>query len=209
VGGLRRLEGAERSAAVALAIVPALWLAHAVVDFDWDFVAVTGPALFALGVLAAAGRPAHRVRAPVAAAGVAALALAAVASAATPWLSQRSVRQVSVAIDRGDLAGAAAAADRARSLDPLSLGPIFARARVDESLGDEAAALGAYLDATRLQPENPEAWLALGLFEFDSGYRCTAYVHLNRAYTLDPAGRQWVPGSELDQARAWVDAKKC
>ncbi|MDX6397060.1 MAG: hypothetical protein QOJ43_468 [Gaiellaceae bacterium] len=209
VGGLRRLEGAERGAAVALAIVPALWLAHAVVDFDWDFVAVTGPALFALGVLAAAARPARRVRAPVAAAGVAALALAAVASAATPWLAQRSVRQVSVAIDRGDLAGAAAAADRARSLDPLSLGPIFARARVDESLGDESAALRAYLDATRLQPENPEAWLALGLFEYDSGYRCTAYVHLNRAYTLDPAGRQWVPGSELDQARAWVDAKKC
>jgi O-antigen ligase len=206
---LRRLDGPERSAAGALAIVPALWLAHAVVDFDWDFVAVTGPALFALGALAAAGRPERRVRAPLAAAGVVALALAAAASSATPWLSQRSVREVGVAIDRGDLDGAAAAAERAHTLDPLSLKPIFARARVEERRGDEAAALRAYLDATRLQPENPEAWLALGLFEFDSGYRCTAYVHLNRAYTLDPAGRQWRRGSELDRARAWVNAKNC
>jgi O-antigen ligase len=209
VGALRRLARPERSAAVALAIVPALWLAHALVDFDWDFVAVTGPALFAIGVLAAAGVPARRVRAPLAAAGVAALALAAAASVATPWLSQRSVREVGPAIDRGDLDGAAAAADRAHSLDPLSLGPLFARARVEEKNGDEAAALAAYLDATRLQPENPEAWLALGLFEFDSGYRCTAYVHLNQAYTLDPAGRQWIEGGELDQARAWVNRKKC
>jgi tetratricopeptide (TPR) repeat protein len=119
------------------------------------------------------------------------------------------VREVGVAIDRGDLDGAAAAAERAHTLDPLSLKPIFARARVEERRGDEEAALTAYLDATRLQPENPEAWLALGLFEFDSGYRCTAYVHLNRAYTLDPAGRQWRKGSELDRARAWVNARNC
>jgi hypothetical protein len=209
VGAVRRLDGPEGSAAVALAIAPALWFAHALVDFDWDFVAVTGPAFLALGVLAAAGVPARRVRAPLAAVGVAALALAAAVSVATPWLSQRSVRDVGSAIDRGDLDGAAASADRARSLDPLSLEPLFARARVDEKRGDDDAALAAYLDATQLQPENPEAWLELGLFEFDRGYRCTAYVHLNRAYTLDPAGRQWVEGGELDQARAWVDAKNC
>ena len=44
---LRRLEGAERAAAAALAVFPALWLFHALVDFPWNFVAVTGPALFA------------------------------------------------------------------------------------------------------------------------------------------------------------------
>ena len=109
--------------------MPALWLAHAVVDFDWDFVAVTGPALFALGVLAAAGVPARRVRAPLAAAGVAAFALVAAATVVTPWLSQRDVRDVGAAIDRGDLDGAEAKADRARELDPLSLEPLFALAR--------------------------------------------------------------------------------
>ena len=209
VAALRRLNGPEGGAAVALAIVPALWLGHALVDFDWDFVEVTGPALFALGALAAAGVAGRRVRAPLAAAGVAALALVAAVSVVTPWLSQRSVREVGDAIDRGDLDGAEAAADLAHSLDPLSLEPYFARARVEETRDADNAALAAYLDAARLQPENPEAWLALGLFEFDQGYRCTAYVHLNRAYTLDPAGRQWVKGGELDQARAWVDRKKC
>jgi O-antigen ligase len=208
-GAVRRLGGPEKSAAVALAIAPALWLVHAAVDFDWDFVAVTGPALVAAGALAAAGPPARRVRAPLAAAGVAALALAACASVATPWLSQRSIRDVGAAIERGDLDAATAAADRARSLDPLSLDPLFARARVEERRRNEAAALEAYHDATRLQPENPETWLALGLFEFDSGYRCSAYVHLNDAFTLDPAGKQWTRESELERARAWVNAGNC
>jgi hypothetical protein len=45
----------------------------------------------------------------------------------------------------------------------------------------------------------------LGLYEFHLGHRCAAYVDLNRAYTLDPAGLQWQPGGELDQARAWVN----
>ena len=44
VGAVRRLEGTERDAAAALAVALALWLVHALVDYDWDFVAVTGPA---------------------------------------------------------------------------------------------------------------------------------------------------------------------
>ena len=61
----------------------------------------------------------------------------------------------------------------------------------------------------RLQPDNPVAWYELGLYEFHLGDRCSAYVHLNRAYTLDPAGLQWQQGSELDQARAWVNDGNC
>ena len=45
VGARRRLEGGERDAAAALSVALALWLAHALVDYNWDFVAVTGPAL--------------------------------------------------------------------------------------------------------------------------------------------------------------------
>ena len=63
--------------------------------------------------------------------------------------------------------------------------------------------------AAALQPENPVAWYELGLYEFHLGDRCSAYVHLNRAYTLDPAGTQWTPGSELDQSLAWVNAGNC
>ena len=59
------------------------------------------------------------------------------------------------------------------------------------------------------QPENPEAWLQLGLFEFDRGDRCSAYTHLNEAYTRDPVGRQWVAGGPLDQSLDWVNAGNC
>jgi tetratricopeptide (TPR) repeat protein len=204
-GAARRLQGVERDAAAALSVALALWLVHALVDYDWDFVEVTGPALFALGVLASAGKAPREGRFPLAAAGAAALALAAAAAVATPWLAEREVRDVSAALDRGDVEEAAQAADRARSLDPLSLEPVFAQALVEERRGRETAAHAAFEEAARLQPENPEAWLALGLYEFDRGDRCSAYVHLNEAYTLDPAGKQWEPGGELDQARDWVN----
>ncbi len=209
VAAVRRLGGSERDAAAALAVALALWLAHALVDYDWDFVAVTGPAFFAAGVLAAAGRPPRRGTYPLAAAAVGALAIAGAVSVVTPWLADRSVRDVNPALERGDVDAARDAAKRARSLNPLSLEPLLARARVEEAANDEAAALAAYRRAAALQPDNPVAWYELGLYEFHLGDRCSAYVHLNRAYTLDPAGLQWQQGSELDQARDWVNGGNC
>jgi tetratricopeptide (TPR) repeat protein len=209
VGAVRRLEGTERDAAAALAVALALWLVHALVDYDWDFVAVTGPAFFAAGALAAAGRSARRGTFPLAAAAAGALALAGAAAVVTPWLAQRSVRDVNPALERGDIDAARDAADRARSLDPLSLEPLFALARVEEDAGDEAGALVAYRRATDVQPENPLSWYELGLYEFHLGDRCSAYVDLNRAYTLDPAGTQWTPNSELVRSLAWVNDGNC
>ena len=138
-----------------------------------------------------------------------ALAFAAAVSVVTPWLADRSVRDVNPALERGDVDAARDAAERARSLNPLSLEPLFARARVEEAADDKDAALAAYRRAAALQPDNPVAWYELGLYEFHLGDRCSAYVHLNRAYTLDPAGTQWTQGSELDQARAWVNDGNC
>jgi tetratricopeptide (TPR) repeat protein len=206
---LRRLDGLERDAAAALVIALALWLVHALVDYDWDLLAVTGPVLFAAGALAAAGRPARRAPGLFAAVGAAALAVAAVLSVATPWLAERELRKVNVALDAGNLEAANAAVEQARSLDPLSLGPVFAQARVDEQRGREVAALETYREATRLQPKNPESWLQLGLYEFDVGDRCGAYRDLNEAYTLDPAGKQWTRGGPLDVSLAWVNAGNC
>ena len=112
-------------------------------------------------------------------------------------------------LERGEVDSARDAAERARSLNPISLEPLLALARVEEAADDEPAALAAYRRAAALQPGNPIAWYELGLYEFHLGDRCSAYVHLNRAYTLDPAGLQWQQGSELDQARAWVNDGNC
>ena len=209
VGALRRLDGIERNAGAALAVALALWFIHALVDYDWDFVEVTGPVLLAAGVLAAAGRPARRAGGLLAALAAAAVALAAAASIATPWLAERELRKVNTALDRGEIEAATDAVERARSLDPLSLGPAFAEARVAEVRRREVAAHEAYLEATRLQPENPESWLQLGLYEFHTGDRCGAYRHLNQAYTLDPAGKEWTPGGPLEISLAWVNAGNC
>jgi tetratricopeptide (TPR) repeat protein len=209
VAAVRRHRGTERDAAAALAVALALWLVHALVDYDWDFVAVTGTAFFSAGALAAAGAPARVVRSPFGAVAAITLALAACASVATPWLARQEVLDVNPALERGDVEEARDAAKLARSLDPLSLDPLFARARVEEDAGRPAAALGAYARAAELQPDNPVPWYELGLYEFSRGDRCSAYVHLNRSYTLDPAGLQWARGSQLDQAREWVNEGNC
>jgi hypothetical protein len=61
-----------------------------------------------------------------------------------------------------------------------------------------------------LQPDNPETWYALGIFEFDvRDNLCAAYRFLNNAYTLDPVGNQWVEDGPLDIARDSVNAGGC
>ncbi|HXH89366.1 MAG TPA: O-antigen ligase family protein [Gaiellaceae bacterium] len=210
ISALRRLHGDERSAAVALSAVLALYGVHALVDYSWDFVAVTGPILVAAGALAAAGRATPPSgRRVFAASAAAVLGLACLVSLATPWLAERSVRDVNRALDAGDFEGAAEAARRARSLDPLSIEPPLKLAGVEERRGRPVAARAAYAQAVRTQPENPETWYALGLYEFYSDDLCSAYVHLNEAYTLDPASRRWGDGGPLDLARAHVNAGRC
>ncbi len=210
VSALRRLAGGEREAAVPLVAAPAAYLVHALVDYDWDFLAVTAPVMIAFGVLAGAGlaRGARRMR-PVLGLGAFLLAAVLLVSFASPRLAEKNVRESTRALD-GNLALARDRADRARFLNPLSIEPIFALARVRERLDFERAAEETYVDAVELQPENPESWYALGLFEYQVRRNlCAAYRFLNEAYTLDPVGAHWVDGGELDIARAAVNRGAC
>jgi hypothetical protein len=211
VCALRRLSGPERPAAVALTALPLAYGIHSLIDFDWDFLAVTGPTMVALGVLAASGRDAGELRRrPLLVVGVLLVAAAALASLASPRISDRAVRASTDALVRRDLERAEEQASRARSWNPLSIDPLVALARVEEARGDLDAAERRYIEAVELQPENPEAWYALGLFELEALARpCAAYRFLNEAYTLDPVGRQWVPGGPLDVARDAVNAGAC
>ena len=211
VCAVRRLEGGERAAAVALVAAPVAYLAHALVDYTWDFLAVTAPTMVALGVLTGAGRPALPTRRRVLVAVAAVLVgLSVVASFVSPRLAQRDVRSSTVALDDGDFATARDRALRARLLDPLSVEPLYALARIDERRRLLYEAQRHYIDAVELQPENPDTWYTLGLFEFQAlGNMCAAYRHLNDAYTLDPSGNQWVKGGPLDVARDAVNAGAC
>ncbi len=211
VCALRRLGDEERAAAVALVAAPAAYLLHALVDYTWDFVAVTAPTLFALGVLAGAGRPAGRVvRGPVLGVAAVLVALAVLLSVSAPEVADRAVRASTRALDDGDFGLARDRARLAQRLDPLSVRPIVALARIEERRGDLDAAEDRYVDAVELQPENPATWYALGIFEFEARRRmCAAYRFLNEAYTLDPSGNQWVVGGPLDVARDAVNAGAC
>lgn len=210
-GALRRLDGGERAAATALVVAPAAYLVHALADYDLDFLAVTAPALFVLGTLAAAGRPSRTLRrSPLAALAAVAVCLAVLWSLAAPRLAARDVGAALRALDRGDPAQALSLAGRARSLDPFSLRPLFTRARAYERGDDERSAREAYADAVRLQPLNPDTWYELGVFEVTVlNDFCAGYVHLNRSYTLDPSGRRWIKNGPLDIARDYVNGGDC
>ena len=179
----------ERPAALALAIGLAVYLAHSLVDWDWDFLAVSVPAFAVLGVLLGAGREAARSRASILwpiAAGL--LSLAAVYSLFAPWAAERKTQAAYEALAEGDPAEARAAADRARAFNPLSLEPLFARASALRALGAENEARDDLVRAVELQPLNPDAWYELGLLELEQGREEEAELYFRRSRELDPFG---------------------
>jgi O-antigen ligase len=178
---------AVRGRETELVLVPALFLAGALFDIHWDFVAAGALVFVTLGALLKEGeRPgAHE---PLLAAGMAALALACVYSIAAPWLAERRVDDAFAALTRGDFSTALEKTRQARALDPLSVEPLLARGYIEEARGQFDAARDAYATATDVQPENREAWFRLGSVEYDNERYQDAYVRFNRMYALDPHG---------------------
>ncbi|MGH3136834.1 MAG: O-antigen ligase family protein [Gaiellaceae bacterium] len=211
VCALRRLDGPERAAGVALVAAPAAYLGHALVDYNWNFLAVTAPTMVALGLLIAVGRlSGARRKRPILAIGVVLVAVVVLVSFSFPRLADHMERSSTRALAADDLERARDRALWARFFNPLSVGPLFALARVEESRGRLGHAERRYIRAVELQPDNPDTWYALGLFEFEALENlCATYRFLNNAYTLDPAGNQWVQGGPLDVARDAVNEGGC
>jgi tetratricopeptide (TPR) repeat protein len=194
VRALRRLDEPEAAAGLALAVVSLAYLAHAVIDYDWDFVGVSAPLFLVLGVLVAAGRPAiEAVREPFFAAGTVVLGVAVLASLASPWLASRAVADAYAALERRDPEDAVDRAERARSLNPLAVEPIFAQAVAEEARGSDGEALELYISAVELQPKNSRTWFELGRFELDAGLRESGIRHLLRSRELD----RWGPSDPV------------
>ncbi len=204
---VRRLESGERAAAVGLVALPLAFGLHSLVDYDLDFLAVAAPTALVAGGLLAAGRPQAIARSrTIVAAGAVVVALAAVWVLVAPELSTRAVARAYRQIDAGDLSAAAASARLAQSLNPLSPEPLYARGTVASRGGDDRAGEAFYEQATRLQPQNPDTWYALGLFrQIALGNQCSAYFALNAAYTLDPKSDRFTPDGPLAQAAAAVN----
>ena len=211
VCAVRRLAGAERAAAAALIAAPAAYLGHSLVDYNWDFLAVTAPTLVALGSLAAAGREAIVPRRrPILGVGVVVLAAIVLVSVSFPRLADRAERRSTRALADGDLQRALDEARWAHFFNPVSADPWFARARIEEVRGVLPRAENYYVKAIELQPDNPLTWYTAGIFEFEARKNlCATYRFLNHAYTLDPKGDQWTKGSPIDVARDAVNEGGC
>ncbi len=190
------IEGAPpgRGASAALVAIAAAWLVHALYDRDWDIPAVTLPMLFALGVLAA--RPRAEPSEPLPARGLALVGVGVgfvlvCLSAILPALAQTRVNTAVQTAARAtptpkQLADAAAAADLARRLNPLSVEPLFAAANVAEQRGRPDEARADLLEAIDRQPDAVAAWAQLARLDFERQDRDAAQRESLRALALDP-----------------------
>jgi len=204
----RRASGAEHAAVTALGIGLAAFLAHTVVDTDWNYVATCGPLLLVAGALVARSNPAGdtavRVRRPLLALGALLFSLAAVYSLAAPWLSQRQLTAAANALARNDVAAAVAAAKQAHAWDPLSTQALADWATYVDLQGDPLEAQSLYRQEVSVEPESSATWLDLGgFYAYHRSWR-NAYFAFDKAWKYDRFGPAGVPCGVLDQARHTV-----
>jgi O-Antigen ligase len=170
---VRMSEGIERSARLALLAAATAWAVHCLVDWDWEIPAVTIPALVSLAV-AAAPLPRSQVPARGPSPGLLAVAsaLGAVllaASAALPSLAETKRLEALRDAGKGSLREAAADADLAHKLDPLSVEPLYTEAGIARRRGFDRQAVSLLAQAARLQPDNFETWQRLSQLEIALG----------------------------------------
>ena len=198
LGVARRVPGRD-PAVVALAVLAVAYVLHSLVDFDWDFVAVTAPFLLSVGALL--GGPLVRDEPRVSWSPLPAVAALAVAlSLLTPWFAERSTDSASAALADGRPRVAYRDARDARSLNPLALDPLLVQAKALDQLGDAQGARQLYIDAVELQPLNWRPWYELGVFEIGRQDYTRAIRALERAVELDPFNQ--IPPLALEQARS-------
>jgi hypothetical protein len=203
--------GPSRGLAAALAAGGLAWLLHGFYDWDWDIPGVTVPALAFMGVLAArvlprarseadadAGRGAWTSLAAGLSPGARALALGGATallgllalSAVLPAWSQSKASDALDALPARpspkQLERAAAQAELAARLNPLSDEPLMRAASIAERRGRLLEARDALLRATEREPYDGNAWLRLARLEFvrqdAAGFERAAM----RALALDP-----------------------
>ncbi len=118
-----------------------------------------------------------------------AVIVAALLSTWSQWQPQRSeeaAQQAAALLEAHHPAAAAAAANSAVSRDPLSIGALFTLASVQRVSGTPALARATLERAVRLQPSNPQTWLALGRYELEGDDPASAVGALQAAIYLNP-----------------------
>jgi O-Antigen ligase len=189
---------AERVGMLCLLCTVVVFGVHSLVDWTWYVPGDACVALLGAGWLAGRGplraAPVRESRAlslrrlsPTQIGVAAAATIAALLAAWTQWQPQRSVdaSQEALALAARDPVAARAAAQRAVARDPLSVQALFTLATVQRAKGEETLARATLQRAVRLQPSNPQTWLALGEYDLTSDPK-SALDELRAAIYLDP-----------------------
>ena len=192
----RRRPGPQLALALAL---PAYFL-HGLLDIDWDFISVSAPVFLIAGALAV--RPSTRPRPrPFTALTVSGLLALVALSLIAVWLGGQWEGQADAALGSND-AKALTLAKRVRTVDPLSVEPLFTAANAESNIAAGilrrrgpgwrqhyaqaiSAALGYLKQATGVQPENAYAWYELGTLQFDLGCPYAALPSFSHSTVLD------------------------
>jgi hypothetical protein len=113
--------------------------------------------------------------------------IGALLAAWAQWLPLRSedAAQEALTLIQRNPARALAAAHLAVDRDPLSAQARFTLAKVQQDAGQEALAKATLERAVRLQPSNPQTWLAMGEYDLTSDPRA-ALNDLHAAIYLNP-----------------------
>jgi O-antigen ligase len=192
--------GREREIAVALFAGAAAWLAHGLVDWDWDIPGITVPALIFLGVLGGvrppagpgALKPEWSLAARALALGMAVVVLGlTIVSAGLPLVADsKASSALAVTNDAGEdeLQNAAAQADLASRLDPTAVRSLLAAAAIEQGRGRLLNAKRYLLEAVERQPYSSAAWERLLRLTLQTADRPGAQAAASRLLTLDPLG---------------------
>ena len=141
---------------------------------------------------------------PYAALPAAGAAILAVGVLALPWLGERWAN---------DALGAAPAravtlADRAESVDPLLVDPLWAKAFAAEAQGRSQRAFDFYVRAVHRQPKNPQTWRLAGLYAYQQRCYRLAYEYLEKYTELDNKAKPSQGGAAYNRALTIVNSGK-
>jgi tetratricopeptide (TPR) repeat protein len=117
----------------------------------------------------------------------AAVVAASLVAAWAEWQPQRSedAREQALTLLASSPHAARARAEEAAAIDPLSMQALFTLSRTQLVAGEAALARATLARAVRLQPSNPQTWLALGESDLARNPR-SALNELSAAIYLDP-----------------------
>jgi hypothetical protein len=190
---------------LALGLLLPAYLVHALVDIDWDFVAVSAPAFLAAGCLA--GRVSERRVSGFAVVAASGCALLVFGALLLPWLGRRWASEALDAATGTHPARAFTPARRALAADPLLVDPYWDEATAADALGRPRAAFSYYVAAVRGQPESPTTWLLAGEYALNT-LNCpyAAYHYLERYTELNKQARPSEGGDDYLRALRRVNS---